>query len=309
MEQKNLDLSVNFAGVTLKNPVTTVSGTCGTGKEYANFYSPEQLGAISVKGMTLEPRDGNMPCRIAETPAGMLNSIGLQNPGVHAFIKNELPRLEKCGAVVIANVAGNTEEDYCKIAEVISETSVAFLEMNISCPNVNHGGAAFGTDAATIERLTKNVKAHCSKPVIVKLSPNVTSITDMAKAAESGGADAISLINTLLGMRIDIKTKRPVLHRNVGGFSGPAVFPVALRMVWQVRNAVSLPILGIGGISNADDAIEMMMAGADIIGVGTAMFANPMAPIEIIDGIKQYMIKNGIERVTDITNSVIPWEN
>lgn len=301
------DLSVKFCGKTLKNPVVTVSGTCGFGEEYAPYYKASELGAIAVKGMTLAPRDGNPPPRIAETPSGILNSIGLQNPGVDTFIAKELPRLKSEGATVIANISGSTIADYCKVAEKLSETDVDLIEMNISCPNVKEGGVAFGTNANTIHEITSQVKAHSKKPIIVKLSPNVTDITEMARAAEAGGADALSLINTLLGMRIDIKSKRPILHNNVGGLSGPAVFPVAVRMVWQVRNSVKLPILGMGGISSAEDAIEMLIAGADVIGVGTAMFANPYLPLEIIEGLDRYMDENGIKNVSDISATVRPW--
>ena len=301
------ELSVKFAGVELKNPVVTVSGTCGFGEEYAPYYKASELGAIAVKGMTLAPRDGNPPPRIAETPAGILNSIGLQNPGVDAFIGRELPRLKSEGATVIANISGSTIADYCRVAEKLSETDVDFIEMNISCPNVKEGGVAFGTNAKTIHEITSSVKAHSKKPLIVKLSPNVTDITEMARAAEAGGADALSLINTLLGMRIDLKTKRPILRNNVGGLSGPAVFPVALRMVWQVRNAVKLPLIGMGGIASASDAIEMLIAGADIIGVGTAMFANPYLPLEIIEGLNAYLDENGIGSVSELSATVKPW--
>lgn len=301
------ELSVKFAGLTLKNPVVAVSGTCGFGEEYAPFYKASELGAIAVKGMTLAPRDGNPPPRIAETPAGILNSIGLQNPGVDAFIAKELPRLKAEGATVIANISGSTIADYCRVAEKLSETQVDFIEMNISCPNVKEGGVAFGTNARTINEITTEVKTHSKKPVIVKLSPNVTDITEMARAAEAGGADALSLINTLLGMRIDIRTRRPILHNNVGGLSGPAVFPVAVRMVWQVRNAVKLPILGMGGISSVEDAVEMLIAGADVIGVGTSMFANPYLPIEIIEGLNKYLDENGIESVSELSATCKPW--
>lgn len=301
------DLYVKFAGVELKNPVVTVSGTCGFGEEYAPYYRASELGAIAVKGMTLAPRDGNPPPRIAETPAGILNSIGLQNPGVDAFIGRELPRLKSEGATVIANISGSTIADYCRVAEKLSETDVDFIEMNISCPNVKEGGVAFGTNAKTIHEITSSVKAHSKKPLIVKLSPNVTDITEMARAAEAGGADALSLINTLLGMRIDLKTRRPILHNNVGGLSGPAVFPVALRMVWQVRNAVKLPLIGMGGIASASDAIEMLIAGADIIGVGTAMFANPYLPLEIIEGLNAYLDENGVGSVSELSATVKPW--
>lgn len=303
----NMDLSINFAGVTLKNPVVTVSGTCGFGEEYAPYYKPSELGAIAVKGMTLAPRLGNPPPRIAETPSGILNSIGLQNPGVDAFIERELPRLKSEGAVVIANISGSTIADYCKVAEKLSETDVDFIEMNISCPNVKEGGVAFGTNAKTVHEITSQVKIHSKKPVIVKLSPNVTDITEMARAAEAGGANALSLINTLLGMRIDIKTRRPILHNNVGGLSGPAVLPVALRMVWQVRRAVSLPLLGMGGISSADDAIEMLIAGADAIGVGTAMFANPYLPLQIIEGLSAYLRAHNLTSISDLSDTVVPW--
>ena len=301
------ELSVKFAGLTLKNPVVAVSGTCGFGEEYAPFYKASELGAIAVKGMTLAPRDGNPPPRIAETPAGILNSIGLQNPGVDAFIAKELPRLKAEGATVIANISGSTIADYCRVAEKLSETQVDFIEMNISCPNVKEGGVAFGTNARTINEITTEVKTHSKKPVIVQLSPNVTDITEMARAAEAGGADALSLINTLLGMRIDIRTRRPILHNNVGGLSGPAVFPVAVRMVWQVRNAVKLPILGMGGISSVEDAVEMLIAGADVIGVGTSMFANPYLPIEIIEGLNKYLDENGIESVSELSATCKPW--
>lgn len=303
----NMDLSINFAGVTLKNPVVTVSGTCGFGEEYAPYYMPSELGAIAVKGMTLAPRLGNPPPRIVETPSGILNSIGLQNPGVDAFIERELPRLKSEGAVVIANISGSTIADYCKVAEKLSETDVDFIEMNISCPNVKEGGVAFGTNAKTVHEITSQVKIHSKKPVIVKLSPNVTDITEMARAAEAGGANALSLINTLLGMRIDIKTRRPILHNNVGGLSGPAVLPVALRMVWQVRRAVSLPLLGMGGISSADDAIKMLIAGADAIGVGTAMFANPYLPLQIIEGLSAYLRAHNLTSISDLSATVEPW--
>ncbi|MBR6559186.1 MAG: dihydroorotate dehydrogenase [Clostridia bacterium] len=304
---KELDLSVKIAGVEFKNPIVTASGTCGFGEEYKEFYHPSFLGAIAVKGLTPAPKAGNPPPRIAEVPSGMLNSIGLQNPGVDKFIEVELPRLKNEGATVIANIAGSTVEDYCYMAERLDVTNVDMLEMNISCPNVKEGGVAFGTDPKMVEEITSAVRAKTTKPLIVKLSPNVTDITATARAAERAGADALSLINTLLGMKIDIKTRRPILHNNVGGMSGEAVFPIAVRMVWQVRNAVSLPIIGMGGIATADQAIEMMLAGADAIAVGACMFKNPSAPVEILEGIKKYMTDNGIEKVTQITGGVIPW--
>lgn len=303
-----IDLSLDFAGVKMKNPVVTVSGTCGFGREYEEYYKPSELGAIAVKGTTLEPREGNAPPRIAETPSGILNSIGLQNPGIANFVTVELPRLKSEGAVVIANIAGSTVEDYCRVAEILDSTDVDMIEMNISCPNVKKGGVAFGTTAAGVFDITNKVKIRTSKPLVVKLSPNVTDITETAKAAEAAGANAISLINTLLGMRIDIKTRRPILRNNVGGLSGPAVFPVAVRMVWQVRRAIGLPILGMGGISSAEDAIEMMIAGADVIGVGTAMFRNPRLPLEIIEGIEKFMENNNIKDLHELIGSVKSWE-
>ena len=305
---KNIDMSVNIAGVTLKNPIVTVSGTCGTGKEYADFYSPSELGAIAVKGMTIRPRMGNPVPRIAETSSGMLNCIGLQNPGIKAFIDNELPRLETEKAVVIANIAGENFDDYIAAVDLISETSIQLIEVNVSCPNVSHGGAAFGVDPKVVQSLTSQLKKRTNKPILIKLSPNVTDIVEIAGAAISGGADGLSLINTLLGMRIDIKTRRPMLSINAGGFSGAAIFPVALRMVWQVKKAYpNTPIIGMGGVSSTEDAIEMMMAGADAVGVGTAMFQNPSLPVEIIENLKIYMEQNGITSVSEITKSVIPW--
>jgi len=299
--------SVNICGVELKNPVTTASGTCGFGFDFLDYYQPEDIGAIAVKGLTLAPKLGNPPVRIAETPSGMLNSIGLQNPGVEKFISKELPRLKERGAVVIANIAGSCIDDYCEMARILSDTSVDMIEMNISCPNVKEGGVAFGTNPITIETITSSVRKVCKKPLIVKLSPNVTDITEMARAAEAGGADCLSLINTLLGMRIDIKTRRPVLHNNVGGLSGPAVKPVAVRMVWQVRKVTSLPIIGMGGIATWEDAIEFMMAGANAVSVGCASFDNPYAPIEIVRGIENYLIDNNISDVSDIVGTVIPY--
>ena len=300
-------LLTNLFGVELQNPVIAASGTFGFGSEYAEYFDVSRIGGISGKGLTLNGSKGNNGRRIMETPAGMLNSIGLQNPGVDKFIEVELPRLKDEGSTVIANIAGSTIEDYCYMAERLDVTNVDMLEMNISCPNVKEGGVAFGTDPRMVEEITSAVRKKTSKPLIVKLSPNVTDITATARAAERAGADALSLINTLLGMKIDIKSRRPVLHNNVGGMSGEAVFPIAVRMVWQVRGAVSLPIIGMGGVATADQAIEMMLAGADAIAVGAAAFKNPNAPMEILEGIKKYMIDNDIEKVTQITGGVIPW--
>lgn len=304
MEVRNADLSVNFAGVTLKNPVVTVSGTCGFGEEYAPYYRPEQLGAIAVKGMTLAPRLGNPPPRIAETPSGILNSIGLQNPGVEAFIGNELPRLKKDGATVIANIAGSTISDYCKVAERLDETDVDFIEMNISCPNVKCGGMAFGTQPKMVEEVVSAAKAKAKKPLIVKLSPNVTDIAEIARAAESAGADALSLINTLLGMRIDIEKRRPILSNVMGGLSGPAVFPVAVRMVYQVRRAVSVPILGMGGIRTGRDIVEMLLAGADAVAMGTVMFNDPTAPVKALRELEEWMDAHGVKSVSELSGAV-----
>ncbi|MBE6564690.1 MAG: dihydroorotate dehydrogenase [Ruminococcaceae bacterium] len=295
-----VNMSVNIAGVTLKNPVLTVSGTYAFGREYSEFYSPASLGAVTIKGLSGKPRMGNPTPRIAETPAGMLNSIGLQNPGVEHFIEHDLPFLKKQGATVIANIAGIDEDDYCFVAEKLNGTDVDLYEMNISCPNVKEGGIAFGTRADMAKRITSLVKQVSKKPLIVKLSPNVTDITEMASAVLEGGADALSLINTLLGMRIDLKTRRPILSRNVGGLSGPCVLPVALRMVWQVRQITDKPIIGMGGVSDGDTAVEMLLAGADAVGIGTASFANPLAPIEAVKGIEAYMEKNGFADIASL---------
>ena len=295
-----IDLSVKFAGVRFKNPVVTVSGTFGFGREYAEYYDIAKLGGICVKGLTIRQRLGNLPPRVAETPMGMLNSVGLQNPGVDAFIATELPYLRGFDTVVIANISGNTAEEYAEMAAKLSDAGVDIIEVNVSCPNVKAGGMQFGTSPDAVAMITDAVKKRASVPVMVKLSPNVTDITEIARAAENAGADALSLINTLLGMRIDISTKRPILHNNVGGLSGPAIFPVALRMVWQTSLAVKIPIFGMGGISGGADAIEMMLAGASLAGVGTACFDDPYAPLKIIDGIEEYCLKNGIVGMSEI---------
>lgn len=297
------DMTVDIAGVILRNPVITASGTCGYGKEYTPYYMPDKIGAITVKALTLEPREGNPPPRIAETPSGVLNAIGLQNPGVRYFIKNELPWLKKSGAVVIANIAGATFEEYCAVAGILSDTDVDLIELNISCPNVKEGGVAFGVDPVMVEKITREVRRATTKPLIVKLSPNVADITVTAKAAEAGGADALSLINTLLGMRFDLGKRRPVLANGTGGLSGPAIFPVALRMVWQTRAVTALPIIGMGGIATADDAAEMMIAGADAVSVGTAAFMNPYAPAEIAAGLETFCEKNGLKSVRELSGA------
>ena len=280
------DLSVKVAGVTFPNPIIAASGTYGFGEDYAPLYPLNKLGGISCKGTTMNEKPGNIPPRIAETTAGMLNAVGLQNPGVEVFVNKYLPDLKRDGNVIIANVAGATLDDYRNIAERLDSTDVDMIELNISCPNVKQGGATWGTSCEGAATVTKTVRAVTKKPIMVKLTPNVTNIVEIAKAVEAEGADCLSLINTLLGMRIDIRTKRPILHNNVGGFSGPAIFPVAVRMVWQVANAVNIDVVGMGGISTAEDAIEMMMAGAKAVQMGTAIFTDPYSPLMVIDGIE-----------------------
>ena len=301
------DLSVKVAGITFPNPVIAASGTYGFGEDYAPLYPLNKLGGISCKGTTMNEKPGNLPPRIAETTAGMLNAVGLQNPGVEVFVNHYLPELKKNGNVIIANLAGAELDDYRRIAQRLDSTDVDMLELNISCPNVKQGGATWGTTCEGAAAVTKAVKSVTKKPVMVKLTPNVTNITEIAKAVEAEGADCISLINTLLGMRIDIRTKRPILHNNVGGFSGPAIFPVAVRMVWQVANAVNIDVVGMGGISTGEDAVEMMMAGAKAVQVGTAIFTDPYAPLKIIDGIERYMTENNIDSLSQISGSVKPW--
>ena len=301
------DLTVNIAGVEFKNPVITASGTFGFGREYSEFYPLKEIGGLSCKGITLKPRMGNPPPRIAETPSGILDAVGLQNPGVDYFIERDLPWLKEQETVVIANIAGNTPEEYAQMAEKLSESSVDMIEMNISCPNVKHGGVQFGTSCQSVGAITREVRAHCKKPLMVKLSPNVSDIAEIARAAESEGADALSLINTLTGMRIDINTRRPIIRNNTGGLSGPAVFPVAVRMVWQTAGAVKIPVVGMGGISTWRDAVEMMLAGASAIQVGTALFSDPYAPLKIKEGLNRYLDDQGIASVTELAGMVKPW--
>jgi len=300
-------LSIDFCGVQFKNPVIPASGTFGYGREYEQFYPLSRLGGISVKGTTLGRREGNPGPRVAETPSGMLNSVGLQNGGVKKFLEYEMPNLVTKDTRIIANIAGATVEECAELAAMLEGSAVDLIELNISCPNVKAGGAAFGTDCTIAGQVTRAVKDATSKPLMVKLSPNVTSITDIAKSVEANGADAVSLINTLLGMRIDIKTGRPILKNNVGGLSGPAVFPVAVRMVWQVANAVKIPVMGMGGVATWEDAVEIMMAGASAVQVGTAIFNDPYAPIKIIDGLEQYCIDNNIDNISQIVGTVKPW--
>ena len=301
------DLSVKIAGVKFNNPLIAASGTFGFGREYGEFYPLEKFGGISCKGITLERRSGNPPPRIAETPSGILNAVGLQNPGVDVFIKDDLPWLKRQNTVVIANIAGNTQEEYCEMAEKLGDSDVDMIEMNISCPNVKSGGVQFGTSCESVGEITSAVRRHCKKPLIVKLSPNVTDISEIAKSAEAGGADAVSMINTITGMRIDINSRRPIIHNNTGGMSGPAVFPVAVRMVWQAANAINIPIIGMGGISTWQDAVEMLIAGASALQIGTILFSDPYAPIKINEGLNEYLDKNGIESITQLTGTIKPW--
>lgn len=302
-----IDLSVRIAGVEFPNPVIAASGTYGNGECYTDLYPISKLGGISCKGMTIEPKLGNPPPRIAESYSGILNSVGLQNIGVHGFVEYYLPTLKEEGNVIIANVAGATIDDYIAAAEVLDASDVDMIELNISCPNVRAGGATWGVTCEGAAGVTKAVRKATSKPLIVKLTPNVTDITLIAKAVEAEGADALSMINTLLGMRIDIRTKRPILHNNMGGLSGPAIFPVAVRMVYQCYKAVNIPIIGMGGISTWEDAVEMMLAGATAIQMGTAIFSDPYAPLNVIDGLAEYMEKNGIKSLSEITGQCQPW--
>jgi dihydroorotate dehydrogenase (NAD+) catalytic subunit len=294
------DLSVNIAGVKLKNPVIAASGTFGFGREYAEFMDLNKIGGISVKGLKLKPTPGNKPPRIAETPAGILNSVGLQNPGVEAFIKEEIPFLRQFDTAIIANIAGTTIEEYCEMAEILNDADIDAIEMNISCPNVKEGCLAFGTSAGGTTLLTKRVREVCNKPLIVKLSPNVTDIKEIAMAAEASGADAISLINTLLGMAIDIHRRRPILANNVGGLSGPAVKPVAVRMTHEVTKVVKIPVIGMGGITSGEDAVEFLLAGASAVMVGTANFVNPAACLDVACGIESYLSRYNYNSVYDI---------
>lgn len=299
-----MDLHVNICGVELKNPITTASGTFGFGHEYGEFFDLSKLGGIGVKGITPAERLGNPAPRIAETPMGILNCVGLQNPGIDRFIEEQIPFLRKYDTKIIANVSGNTVEEYCGMVEKISDADVDLIELNISCPNVKCGGLAFGTRTDMVEEVVAASKKYAKKPMIVKLSPNVTDIAEIARAAVASGADALSLINTLLGMRIDPDTRRPILSNVMGGLSGPAVFPVAVRMVYQVRRAVDVPIIGMGGIRTGRDVAEMMLAGANAVAIGTAMFADPMTPVKALRELEEYMDKHGIERVTELTGAV-----
>ncbi len=298
------DMKVNLAGVTLDNPVMTASGTFGSGAEYGEFVDLNKLGAVVTKGVANVPWPGNKTPRIAEVTSGMLNAVGLQNPGIDLFIKRDIPFLKKYDTKIIVNVCGKTESDYIEVVERLADEPVDMLEINISCPNVKEGGIAFGQDPKAVEKITAAVKKVAKQPVIMKLSPNVTDITQMAKAAVAGGADVLSLINTLTGMKIDINKRAFVLANKTGGMSGPAVKPIAVRMVYQVANAVDVPIIGMGGISNASDAIEFIMAGATAVSVGTANFINPYTTIEVVDGIRKFMEDNNIKSLDEIRGCV-----
>ena len=299
-----MNLSVDFAGVKMKNPVTTASGTFGSGAEYGEFVDLSRLGAVTTKGVANVPWPGNPTPRVCETYGGMLNAIGLQNPGIDMFIERDIPFLKQYDTNIIVNVCGKTPEEYIEVVKRLADQDVDMLEINISCPNVKAGGIAFGQDPKLVEKITNQIKQSAKQPVIMKLSPNVTDITEMAKAAEAGGADAISLINTLTGMKIDINKRTFALANKTGGMSGPAVKPVAVRMVYQASHAVKIPVLGMGGIRNAEDALEFIMAGATMVAVGTANFNNPAATTDVIDGITEYMDKYGVKDINELIGCV-----
>ena len=299
-----MNLSVDIAGVTMKNPVTTGSGTFGSGEEFSEFVDLSKLGAVTTKGVANVPWPGNPTPRVAEVYGGMLNAIGLQNPGIDVFVERDVPYLKKAGATIIVNVCGKSEKDYVEVVERLSDEPVDLLEINVSCPNVKEGGIAFGPDPKALYEITKAVKAKAKQPIIMKLSPNVTDITEMAKAAVDAGSDALSLINTLTGMKIDIERRDFVLANKTGGMSGPAIKPVAVRMVYQVANAVDVPIIGMGGIATAEDALEFIMAGATAVSVGTANFINPATTLEVVDGIKAYMERHQINDINELIGCV-----
>ena len=300
------NLKVNYLGVEFKNPVVTASGTFGFGMEYNELYPIEKLGGITVKGLTLNERQGNPAPRIFETPSGVLNSVGLQNPGVKYFAKNIMPVLKKLDLNIIANVSGSTFSDYVEACKIVDASGADIIELNVSCPNVKQGGAAFGTNADTVYEITKMVKEAISVPLCIKLSPNVTDITAIAKAAMDGGADGLSLINTITGMAIDLKTRKPVFHNTVAGLSGPCVKPVAVRMVYQTYGATKAPIIGMGGVSSGEDAVEFMAAGATLVSVGTANFKDPFTPLKVIDGLDAYLEKNQISDVNELIGCAHP---
>lgn len=299
-----MNMKVNIAGVEWKNPVTVASGTFGSGAEFSEFVDLNRLGAVTTKGVANVPWPGNATPRVAETCSGMMNAVGLQNPGIDVFCERDIPFLKKYDTKIVVNVCGRSTEDYCEVVERLASEDVDMLEINISCPNVKEGGIAFGQDPKAAEAITREVKKYAKQPVIMKLSPNVTSIAEMARAVEAGGADAISLINTLTGMKVDINRKAFVLANKTGGVSGPAIHPIAVRMVYEAANAVNVPIIGMGGIATAEDAIEMLLVGASAVSVGTANFHNPGVTMEIVDGIEKYMKRNGFENLTDMIGIV-----
>lgn len=299
-----MNMSVNIAGVEWKNPVTVASGTFGSGAEFEEFVDLNKLGAVTTKGVANIPWAGNPTPRVAETYGGMMNAVGLQNPGIDLFCKRDIPFLRKYDTRIIVNVCGKSTEDYCEVVERLADEDIDMMEINISCPNVKEGGIAFGQNPKAAEDITKAVKKYAKQPVIMKLSPNVTDITEMAKAVEAGGADAVSLINTLTGMKIDINRRQFVIANKTGGVSGPAIHPIAVRMVYQVANAIELPIIGMGGIASAEDAIEMILAGASAVSVGTANFYHPAITMEIVDGVEAYMKKYGFESVSQMVGLV-----
>ena len=299
-----MNTKINLAGVELKNPVMTASGTFGSGMEYSEFVDLNKLGAVVTKGVANVPWPGNPTPRVAEVYGGMLNAIGLQNPGIDVFCERDIPFLKKYDTKIIVNVCGKSERDYVEVVERLAGEPVDMLEINISCPNVKEGGIAFGQNAANIEHITKAIKNVAKQPVIMKLSPNVTDITEMAKAAEAGGADVLSLINTITGMKIDINRQTFAVANKTGGLSGPAVKPVAVRMVYQVANAVKIPIIGMGGIATAEDALEFILAGATAVSIGTANFHNPRTTLEVIEGIEKYMVNKGVSDINDLIGIV-----
>ena len=299
-----MNMKVNIAGVEWKNPVTVASGTFGSGAEYSDFVDLNKLGAVTTKGVANVPWAGNATPRVAETPSGMMNAIGLQNPGIELFCERDIPYLKQFDTKIIVNVCGHAPEEYLAVVERLADEPIDMMEINISCPNVNAGFLAFGQDARNVEELTAQIKKLAKQPVIMKLTPNVTDITEIAKAAEAGGADAVSLINTLTGMKIEINRKTFAVANKTGGVSGPAVHPIAVRMVYQVAQAVQIPIIGMGGIASAEDAIEMILAGASAVSVGTANFYNPTITMDVVDGIEQYMEKNGFESIADMVGIV-----
>ncbi len=298
------DLNITMCGRNFKNPITVASGTFGSGMEYSEFVDLSRLGAVTTKGVSSVPWEGNPVPRVAETPSGMLNAIGLQNPGIDVFLQRDLPFLQQQDTGIIVNVCGHSEDEYLQVVERLDDTDIDMMEINISCPNVKAGGITFGTDPKGVESITKAIKAHTKKPVIMKLSPNVTSISDIARGAEAGGADGISLINTITGMKIDIRKKSFVLANKTGGLSGPAIHPVAVRMVYEAYEAVSIPIIGMGGVATCEDAVELILAGATMVAVGCANFSNPKVSIEIIEGLVAYMDEMNIKNVSDMVGAV-----